>query len=112
MQEKAPWPWETGLRLSVSPSSTTGLASSLDAKEHVRRRSHPRDRRAIQLVLTEKGRTAVDRELGFYRALLEQTLAPLGAEVMSMVLGALVVLERSNAGRDVAQGDPDHGFRP
>ncbi len=91
-----------GQRLSISPSSMTGLVDRLEEKGHVERRPHPTDRRAIELVLTRKGRTAFDREVSFYRTLIEETLAPLGSDSMAAILRALMALERPERQRGAA----------
>jgi DNA-binding MarR family transcriptional regulator len=82
-----------GHRLSVSSSSMTGLVDQLEDKGHLERRPHPTDRRAIDLVLTRKGRAAFNREIAFYRALVDETLTPLGSEAMNLVLRALLALD-------------------
>ena len=41
--------------LKVSPRNVTGLVDALEAEGFVIRRSHPRDRRAILVTLTDKG---------------------------------------------------------
>ena len=41
--------------LKVSPRNITGLVDALEAGGFVIRRSHPRDRRAILVTLTEQG---------------------------------------------------------
>ena len=91
-----------GQRLSISPSSMTGLVDHLEAKGLVERRPHPTDRRAIELVLTRKGRRVFDREVGFYRTLVEEALVPLGEKAMALVLQALVALESPESRRGAA----------
>ena len=91
-----------GQRLSISPSSMTGLVDHLEAKGHVERRPHPTDRRAIELVLTRKGRGVFAREVGFYRTLVEETLAPLGSDALALVLRALMTLDRPESRRGAA----------
>jgi DNA-binding MarR family transcriptional regulator len=83
--------------LRVSPRNVTGLVDGLEAAGYVARASHPTDRRATLVTLTEPG-TAVakamrtdetrlarflfadvpDTELGDFVAMLEQVIARLG----------------------------------
>ena len=46
---------ELAATLKVSPRNITGLVDALEAGGFVIRRSHPRDRRAILVTLTEQG---------------------------------------------------------
>jgi len=82
-----------GQRLSVSSSSMTGLVDQLEAKGQLERRPHPTDRRAIDLVLTRKGRATFNREVGFYRTLVDESLVSLDPEAMKLVLRALRTLK-------------------
>ena len=53
--------------LKVSPRNVTGLVDALEAEGFVIRRSHPRDRRAILVTLTDKG-TQTTAEMEHERA--------------------------------------------
>ena len=53
--------------LKVSPRNVTGLVDALEAGGFVIRRSHPRDRRAILVTLTDKG-TQTTAEMEHERA--------------------------------------------
>jgi DNA-binding MarR family transcriptional regulator len=78
-----------GQRLGVSPSTMTGLAERLERGGYVARRGHPSDRRATVLALTRKGKRAFEGEKAFYRRLIGQALASLGAPARRVVLRAL-----------------------
>jgi DNA-binding MarR family transcriptional regulator len=81
-----------GQRLGVSPSTMTGLADRLERGGYARRRRHPTDRRATVLTLTPKGRRAFAGEKEYYRRLIGEALAPLGAPMRRLVLRALTEL--------------------
>ncbi|MFF0486131.1 MarR family winged helix-turn-helix transcriptional regulator [Streptomyces sp. NPDC004435] len=54
------------------------LARSLESAGLIERTRDPRDPRAVQLSLTEEGRTVAQRAIGVVQDLLEQLLEPLG----------------------------------
>jgi DNA-binding MarR family transcriptional regulator len=78
-----------GQRLGVSPSTMTGLGDRLEGGGYVERCDHPSDRRATLLALTRKGKRAFEGEKDFYRRLLGQALASLGAPERRLILRAL-----------------------
>lgn len=78
-----------GQHLGVSPSTMTGLADRLEKEGYVRRRPHPKDRRATVLQLTAKGTRLFGREKDFYRRLIDETLSPLGEPARRLILDAL-----------------------
>jgi DNA-binding MarR family transcriptional regulator len=86
-----------GLQLGLTPSTMTGLVDRLEEQGYVRREDHPSDRRATLLRLTRKGETAFQREVEFYRALLEETLSTLGDEAKRLMLDALDCIGRSSS---------------
>ena len=59
--------------LKVSPRNITGLVDALEAAGFVIRRSHPRDRRAILVTLTEQGSQTI-AEMGQERAQIASAL--------------------------------------
>ncbi|MBI3786438.1 MAG: winged helix-turn-helix transcriptional regulator [Deltaproteobacteria bacterium] len=88
-----------GLQLGLTPSTMTGLVDRLEEQGYVRREDHPSDRRATLLRLTRKGESAFQREVEFYRALLEETLSALGDDAKRLMLNALDCMgRRSSAG--------------
>lgn len=82
-------------QLGLTPSTMTGLVDRLEEQGYLRREAHPSDRRATILRLTRKGETAFQREVEFYRALVDQTLSVLGQDAKKLVLAALDCLARS-----------------
>lgn len=84
-----------GQQLGLTPSTMTGLVDRLEEQGYLRREAHPSDRRATVLRLTRKGETAFQREVEFYRALLDETLSALGDEAKGLMLEALSCLGRS-----------------
>lgn len=83
-----------GQQLGLTPSTMTGLVDRLEEQGYLRRESHPSDRRATLLRLTRKGDTAFQREVDFYRVLVDETLSALGEDAKSLVLAALDCLGR------------------
>ena len=81
-----------GQQLGLTPSTMTGLIDRLEEQGFVRREPHPSDRRATVLRLTRKGETAFQREIRFYRALVDETLSALGDDAKQLVLAALACL--------------------
>jgi DNA-binding MarR family transcriptional regulator len=65
--------------LKVSPRNITGLVDALEAAGYVIRRSHPRDRRAILVTLTDQGSQTI-AEMEYERA---QTASALIANLSS-----------------------------
>ena len=59
--------------LKVSPRNITGLVDALEAAGFVIRRSHPRDRRAILVTLTDQGSQTI-AEMGHERAQIASAL--------------------------------------
>ena len=84
-------------QLGLTPSTMTGLVDRLEEQGYLRREAHPSDRRATVLRLTRKGETAFQREVEFYRALVDETLSALGEDAKKLVLAALDCLGRSKA---------------
>lgn len=69
--------------------------SPCDGPQH--REPHPSDRRATLLRLSRKGEAAFQREVDFYRVLVNETLSAMGDDAKRLVLEALAELERSTA---------------
>lgn len=86
-----------GQQLGLTPSTMTGLVDRLEQQGYLRREAHPSDRRATVLRLTRKGETAFQREVEFYRALVDETLSALGEDAKALVLAALDCLARSKS---------------
>jgi len=77
-----------GQQLGLTPSTMTGLVDRLEEQGYLRREAHPSDRRATVLRLTRKGDAAFQREIEFYRALVDETLSALGEDAKKLVLAA------------------------
>jgi DNA-binding MarR family transcriptional regulator len=84
-----------GQQLGFTPSTMTGLVDRLEEQGLLRRERHPSDRRATVLSLTRRGETAFRREVDFYRALLDETLAAIDEEARPVVLDAFSHLSRA-----------------
>lgn len=81
-------------RLNVTPSTLTSIADRLEKGGYVRRRPHPKDRRATMLELTAKGRRAFEGEVEFYERLIDQGLRPFDAGTRKKMLRALEELPK------------------
>lgn len=68
---------ELSERLGVSPRNVTGLIDGLEGSGHVRRASHPTDRRATLLELTDLGARVVTELRRDHRELAEQVFGGL-----------------------------------
>lgn len=86
-----------GQQLGFTPSTMTGLVDRLEEQGLLRRERHPSDRRATVLSLTRRGETAFRREVDFYRALVDETLAAIEDDAKGIVLDALAHLGRSGS---------------
>lgn len=65
-------PAELARMLGVTSAAATGIVDRLEARGHVERRPHPRDRRRTQIDLTDSGRAEVVALLApMFRALTE-----------------------------------------
>lgn len=58
--------------LKVTPRNVTALIDALEATDFVRRTAHPTDRRAVVVVLTDKGQQAVSQMHASMTKLAEQ----------------------------------------
>ena len=85
-----------GQRLGLSPSTMTGLVDRLEEQGYVKRRPHESDRRVTLLALSRKGSGAFDRELDWYRYLVEEIFGSLGEDARQVVLRALRALRSPN----------------
>jgi DNA-binding MarR family transcriptional regulator len=83
---------ELARRLRLDRSVVSRLADALEERGWLRRERHPQDQRAVQLVLTDRGRMAADRLAGARRARLATLLDGVPADERDNVLRALEVL--------------------
>jgi DNA-binding MarR family transcriptional regulator len=86
---------ELARRLRLDRSVVSRLADTLTDRDWLRRERHPQDQRAVQLVLTDRGRAAADRVAGARRARLATLLDAVPADERDNVLRALDVLTDS-----------------
>jgi len=73
---------EIGAELGIDPSTMVSLIDQLEAAGLAKRRPHPKDRRAREVVITAKGRRALKRARG------------MASQVQDEVLGGLTAAER------------------
>jgi DNA-binding MarR family transcriptional regulator len=83
-------PCQLAERLLVSRPSMTGLLDTLQSKGLIERHAHPEDRRRILVVLTDAGRTLLDRHFPTHYREQNQLLSGFSAEELEQ----LVVLLR------------------
>lgn len=88
---------ELARRLRLDRSVVSRLADTLAGRDWLRRERHPQDQRAVQLVLTERGRAAAARVTGARRARMATVLDGVPADERDGVLHALNVLTESLA---------------
>jgi DNA-binding MarR family transcriptional regulator len=86
---------ELARRLRLDRSVVSRLADTLEERAWVRRERHPQDQRAVQLVLTDRGRAAADRLAGARRARLATLLDGVPEDERDNVLRALELLADS-----------------
>lgn len=83
-----------GQELGLTPSTMTGLVDRLEDLGLVRRDRHETDRRAFVLRLTRKGETAFQKEVEFYRSLLDGMLEATDDDAKPMLLDVVAHLGR------------------
>ncbi len=88
---------ELARRLRLDRSVVSRLADALAERDWLRREPHPQDQRAVQLVLTERGRATADRVAGARRARMATLLDAVPTDERDGVLRALDVLTESLA---------------
>jgi DNA-binding MarR family transcriptional regulator len=88
-----------GQQLGLTPSTMTGIVDRLEGQGLVRRDRHSTDRRAFLLNLTRKGEAAFQREVHFYRALLDGLLDATDAHARPLVLDVVAHLGRNRRAR-------------
>ena len=71
---------EIGAAISIDPSTMVALIDELEGAGLAKRRPHPRDRRAREVVITPKGRRTVERGRALAREVEDAVLQGLGAE--------------------------------
>lgn len=85
-------PTDVSRLLSISTASTTALIDRLVSSGHVRRELHPTDRRALELVPTEKSSREMRKILGpMHHGMMAvaEALSPQDAEIVARFLQSL-----------------------
>jgi DNA-binding MarR family transcriptional regulator len=80
---------EIGAAIGIDPSTMVALVDQLEAAGLAKRRPHPRDRRAREVVITAKGRRTVDRGRALAREVEDAVLQGLGADERRRLLKLL-----------------------
>ena len=85
-------PTDLSRLLSISSASTTALIDRLVSSGHIQRRLHPTDRRALELIPTEKSDTQMQETMGrLHERMMKAaaSLTPDEAAVVTRFLGLL-----------------------
>lgn len=80
---------EIGAAIGIDPSTMVALVDQLEDAGLAKRRPHPRDRRAREVVITAKGRRTVERGRALAREVEDTVLQGLGAEERRRLLKLL-----------------------
>jgi DNA-binding MarR family transcriptional regulator len=78
--------------LGCEPPSVTLMARKLEASGHIRRQPAPSDGRASIVELTDSGRALAAQVKQLWRALAEETVVGLPAEIVAQLPGLLATL--------------------
>jgi DNA-binding MarR family transcriptional regulator len=80
---------QIGAAIQIDPSTMVALIDELEHAGLAKRRPHPHDRRAREVVITAKGRRAVERGRALAREVEDAVLQGLGAEERRQLLKLL-----------------------
>jgi DNA-binding MarR family transcriptional regulator len=80
---------EIGAAIGIDPSTMVALIDELEAAGLAKRRPHPTDRRARQVVITPKGRRTLERGRAMASEVEDAVLQGLGSEERHQLLGLL-----------------------
>ena len=86
-------------RLGIVPRSVTTVIDALEQAGLVRRETDPRNRRAIRLHLTDRGRAVRDDMREARRRAAEDLFAPMSAEDRKALAELLSLLDEDSRGR-------------
>src|ERR1700729_2303122 len=86
-------------RLGIVPRSVTTVIDALEQAGLVRRETDPRNRRAIRLHLTDRGRAVRDDMREARRRAAEDLFAPMSAEDRKALAELLSLLDEESQGR-------------
>lgn len=93
-----------GVMLRLSPNRMVALIDGLEGKGLIERRTHPEDRRAYTVMLTDAGAAALSRAIEAGMGVELDMCAPLEASEREQLLGLLYKL--AAAGREEGGGFP------
>jgi DNA-binding MarR family transcriptional regulator len=97
-----------GAMLQIPPNRMVGLVDGLEKKGYVERRTHPVDRRAYALALTEDGNTVLGRAFQAAFGVEARTCEPLDAAEREQLLTLL----RKIAEAGIERGGTPPGMHP
>jgi DNA-binding MarR family transcriptional regulator len=97
-----------GTMLRIPPNRMVTLVDGLEKKGYVERRTHPEDRRAYALALTEDGKTALGRAFQAAFGVEARTCEPLAAAEREQLLALL----RKVAEAGIERGGAPPGLHP
>lgn len=89
-----------GALLRIPPNRMVGLVDDLERKGLIDRRTHPEDRRAHAVSLTDAGRAALERAFKTAVSVETDVCAPLDAEERAQLLGLLTKLAVARNSRE------------
>ena len=89
-----------GETLRIPPNRMVTLVDDLERKGLIERRTHPEDRRANAVSITEAGAAALDRAFQAAFAVEAETCAALDAQERTQLLGLLGKLAKARMERD------------
>ncbi|WP_171041396.1 MarR family winged helix-turn-helix transcriptional regulator [Sinomonas susongensis] len=83
-------PRELGALLDMGSGTVTAVLDRLEKRGYITRTAHPTDRRSLLIVITRKGREAMDVVYGEFDVALRQALEGVGGEEDAAALGNML----------------------
>lgn len=80
---------EISRMLRVAPPSVTQQVNTLETRGYLVRQMDPRDRRAVRVLLTDKGEQAVQDTVAAFQGKVDNLIAYLGEEKSEQLIGLL-----------------------
>ena len=96
--------------MGIDPSTMVALIDELERAGLAKRRPHPKDRRAREVVITPKGRRTVEQGRALAREVEDDVLQGLGSTERRKLLGCFG--RRSHQRRPSRSGAPTRGTSP
>jgi DNA-binding MarR family transcriptional regulator len=81
--------------LYMTPASITGLVDRLESEQLVLRERNSKDRRVVNVKITEKGGAAFEKGRKLYRVFVEKTMRSLTTEEARQLVHALTKVSRA-----------------